>query len=538
MYNEFYGLSEKPFELLPDPQFLFLTTSHREIIASMMDGIRNRRGFISITGEVGTGKTTLIRFLLGKLEVEEKVKTVFIFHPTITFKELLKNILLELDLEVMNVGKRALLRQLDEYLARMISKDEILVVIIDEAQDLSKEVLGELGMLPKLPTLQFVFVGQPEFEDKLNSQGLRQLKQRIGVKGQIRILSERESEDYIDHRLRLVRSSSSERFAPKAISLICSHAQGIPRIINTLCDNAFLMGYSLSKKKIDVNIIREVIKNRENPFSQKPFLSSILTAAKEIRLFSPRLNFLESKTVLIVLSFICLGGFVLLIDRLFQPRPAKTWDIQSLKTPSVDTQSSITPPSLPKMMKEISGNNTPQRSVELKPISPGFPKPVSPPTAPLTLLSEEEPFMEIETIKRGQTVYSLTKKYYSAVNRTLMDLILDSNPEIKDVHLIRVDQKIKIPKITEESLIVKTPENTYKINAGTFQTPHPAKIYSDEQTLKGKKIEILPRNVSPHETWYQVVIGKFNSEDEVLKMIDFLKGKELLPAFGGLPKIK
>ena len=115
MYNEFYGLSEKPFELLPDPQFLFLTTSHREIIASMMDGIRNRRGFISITGEVGTGKTTLIRFLLGKLEVEEKVKTVFIFHPTITFKELLKNILLELDLEVMNVGKRALLRQLDEF---------------------------------------------------------------------------------------------------------------------------------------------------------------------------------------------------------------------------------------------------------------------------------------------------------------------------------------------------------------------------------------------------------------------------------------
>ena len=119
MYNEFYGLSEKPFELLPDPQFLFLTTSHREIIASMMDGIRNRRGFISITGEVGTGKTTLIRFLLGKLEVEEKVKTVFIFHPTITFKELLKNILLELDLEVMNVGKRALLRQLDEYLDRL-----------------------------------------------------------------------------------------------------------------------------------------------------------------------------------------------------------------------------------------------------------------------------------------------------------------------------------------------------------------------------------------------------------------------------------
>src|SRR4030066_851625 len=144
MYNEFYGLAEKPLELLSDPKFLFRTNSHREIIASMMDGIRNRRGFISITGEVGTGKTTLVRFLLGKLEVEEKVKTVFIFHPTITFKELLKDILLELDLEVMDAGKRALLHQLNEYLTQIIPKGETLVVIIDEAQDLSKEGLGEL----------------------------------------------------------------------------------------------------------------------------------------------------------------------------------------------------------------------------------------------------------------------------------------------------------------------------------------------------------------------------------------------------------
>ena len=538
MYNEFYGLTEKPFELLPDPKFLFLTTSHREIIASMMGGIRNRRGFISITGEVGTGKTTLIRFLLGKLEVEEKVKTVLIFHPTITFKELFKNILLELDLEVMDAGKRALLRHLNEYLTQMIPKGETLVVIIDEAQDLSKEVLGELGMLPKLATLQIVFVGQPEFEDKLDSQGLRQLKQRIGIKRQIRVFSEKESEDYIDHRLRLVRSSSSQRFTPRAISMICSHAQGIPRLINLLCDNALLRGYSLSQKKIDVDIIREVIKDMEGPFPQKPFLPPIITAVKEFRLFPPRLNFLQSKTFVVVLSFLCLGGFVLLIDRLFQPIPAKTWDMKSFKPPSVDIQPSLTPPSPPKMVEEISGGNTPHRPVELKPISPEFPKPVSPPTAPITLLSEEGPFKEIETVKRGQTIYSLTQKYYHIVNRTLMDLILDSNPEIKNVHLILVDQKIKIPKITEESLIIKTPENTYKINAGTFQTPHPAKIYNDERTLKGKKIEILPRNVSTHETWYQVVIGKFDSEDEVLKMIGFLKGEGLLPAFGGLPKIK
>ena len=498
MYNEFYGLSEKPFELLPDPRFLFLTTGHREIIASMLDGIRNRKGFISIIGEVGTGKTTLIRYLLGKLEVEEKVKTVFIFHPTVTFKELLKNILLELDLEVMDADKRALLHQLNEYLTQMVPKGETLVVIIDEAQDLSKEVLGELGMLPKREALQVVFVGQPEFEDKLNSQGLRQLQQRIGIKRQIRVFSEGESEDYIDHRLRLVRSSSSERFTPKAISLICSHAQGIPRLINLLCDNALLMGYSLSQKKIDVDMIREVIKDREGPFSQKSFLSPMVTAVKEFRLSSPRFNFLLSKTFLIVLSFLCLGGLVLLIDRYFQPRPAKTWDIQSLRNPNGDTKL----------------------------------------VTPLPFMKGEDKLMEIVTVKRGYTISYLTEKYYGMVNYTLMDFILASNPDIKDVHLILVNQKIKIPKITEESLIIKNPEDTYKVNAGTFQTTNPAKFYSDERALKGKKIEILSRKVSTQDMWYRVVIGNFDSHDEVVRMISILKEKGLLPAFGGLPKIK
>jgi len=536
MYNKFYGFSQKPFELLPDPRFLFLTTNHREIIASMMDAIRNRRGFISITGEVGTGKTTLIRFLLGKLEAEEKVKTVLIFHPTITFKELLKNILLELDLEVLNSGNRALLHQLNEYLTQMIPKNEVLVVIIDEAQGLSREVMGELGMLPKLATLQVVFVGQPEFEDKLNSQGLRQLKQRIGIKHQISLLGKRESEDYIDHRLRLVRSSSAKKFTQKAISLICSHAQGIPRIINILCDNAFLMGYSLSQKKIDVDIIREVIKDMEGPFRQKPFLSPIITAVKEFHLFLPRANFLQSKTFLIVLSFLYLGGFVLLIDRLFQPRPTKTWDIKSIQTPSVDTKPSLTPPSAQKLMEEISKSNTHHPSGKPELVSPESPKPVSPPPSPLALLSEEDKIIEIATVKRGYTISYLTEKYYGMANHTLMDLILDSNPEIKDVHLILMDQKIKIPKITNELLTMQSTDHAYKIQVGTFQNPDLARFYSNEPALKGKVVEIFPRKVSPQETWYRVVVGPFGHKDECLKVIAQLKENGLLPVFGGILK--
>jgi general secretion pathway protein A len=144
MYTGFYGFSEKPFELTSDPQFFFLTPSHRSVIASIIDGIKNRRGFISVIGEVGTGKTTLIRFLLDRLDMEEKVKTALIFHTTLTFKELFKTIFLEIDLETLETSKMALLHQLNEYLIQMKAKDETLLVIIDEAQDLPKDVMGEL----------------------------------------------------------------------------------------------------------------------------------------------------------------------------------------------------------------------------------------------------------------------------------------------------------------------------------------------------------------------------------------------------------
>src|SRR3972149_76267 len=150
MYNEFYAFSESPFNVTPDPKFLFLTPDHQEALAAMIYGIRERKGFISITGEVGTGKTTLIYTLLK--QIEERVKAVFIFHTNITFEQLLRNILLELELPIVEKGKTALLRLLNEYLIQRLTRDENLVIIIDEAQNLSKEVMEGLRMLSNLET--------------------------------------------------------------------------------------------------------------------------------------------------------------------------------------------------------------------------------------------------------------------------------------------------------------------------------------------------------------------------------------------------
>ena len=266
MYTQFYGFSEKPFDVTPDPRFLFLTESHQEALSSMIYGIRERRGFISISGEVGTGKTTLIYSLLGRLD--ESVKTVHIFHTKATFEELLKNILLELEVPNIQEGKTNLLCQLNEYLIQKLAHGENLAVIIDEAQNLSPEVLEELRMLsnletPKTKLLQIVLVGQPELETKLNSEELRQLKQRIGIRRRISRLNEEESREYIDHRLKLVGRRSSAVFTPEALSQICQYAGGIPRIINILCDSGFLIGYGLSKKRIDASIIQEVMRDME-----------------------------------------------------------------------------------------------------------------------------------------------------------------------------------------------------------------------------------------------------------------------------------
>ena len=271
MYNEFYGFSEKPFEITPDPKFLYLTSSHRKALDAMIKGIESRQGFISITGEVGTGKTTLIHYLL--MSLDDKVKTAFIFHPSITFEELLGSILRELYLEVTGKDKKTLLHHLVEYLSR-IGRDETVTVIIDEAQHLAIETLQELEKLSDLAhmasgRLQIVFVGQPEFENILSSPNLKIINQRIRIRSKITTLTAEESREYIEHRLKLVGRSTSNTFTPKAISVIIEHAKGIPRIINIVCDNALLNGFSESKKKIDEKIIREVIKNLEGPSRRK-----------------------------------------------------------------------------------------------------------------------------------------------------------------------------------------------------------------------------------------------------------------------------
>ena len=515
MYTEFYGFSEKPFHVTPDPRFLYLTSSHREALASMVYGINEKKGFISITGEVGTGKTTLIYTLLNNLN--EKVKTVLIFHTSTTFEQLMENILLELDLSVGDKSKAALLHQLNEYLIQLLSRGETLAIIIDEAQNLSAEAMEELRMLSNLETstsklVQIVFVGQPELEVKLNSDHLRQLKQRIGIRRHIMPLSLEESRQYIEHRLNLVGSNRSKVFTPDAISMIIGYAQGIPRTINIVCDNAFLIGYGASKKKIDAQIIKEVVSDMNGLIEEKPNYRQVPVPSVSPRhavvgpsLYKKVITAIFSPAVLF---FFFLGIFGFFLLGFLQKNTTYFTDKMYMNNfPSVKHAAFI----------------------EIRPRVTNAAQSNSLSTNPS--LDSEEKKMQTINVAKGDYIIYLTKKYYQSSNKMLIDFILEANPEITDFNLIKINQKIKIPEVTEELLIMNSSDNTFKIHVGTFATPEAVKQFANEPALTGKKIDTIPRKVSKNETWYRVLVGNFKSREECRKVISTLKEKRLLPVF-------
>lgn len=270
MYNEFYGLRENPFNVTTDPSFLFFSRRHKEAFSHLLYGIRERKGFIEITGEVGTGKTTLCRALLNQLS--PRTKTAFIWNSSLPEMQLLQAILEDFGIQYPKKTKIALLSALNKFLMEQLSLGCNVVLILDEAQNLKESILEQIRMLSNLETekeklFQIILVGQPELRTKLASAKLRQLRQRIGVRYHMLPLEKDELGDYIDHRLRVAGSDGSVIFTPQAIEEISCYSGGIPRLINIVCDKALLAGFVLERKNIDHSIIRRSIEEIEGIIS-------------------------------------------------------------------------------------------------------------------------------------------------------------------------------------------------------------------------------------------------------------------------------
>jgi general secretion pathway protein A len=246
MYQEFYGLREKPFALTPDPQFLFLSESHRTAIDSLLYGIYQREGFIVITGDIGTGKTTICRAVLDKLD--KNVNAAVIFNSFLTEGKLLESILQDFGFPSKRRTKFDRINALNEFLLQLISHGENAVLIIDEAQNLSIPVLEQIRMLSNLETekekmLQIILFGQLELDHKLRSDELKQLNQRITIRHHLLPLNRTETESYIYQRLAVAGSQGGITFSKSALNEIYKFSKGTPRLINLLCDRALLGGF-------------------------------------------------------------------------------------------------------------------------------------------------------------------------------------------------------------------------------------------------------------------------------------------------------
>ncbi|MFN2432431.1 MAG: AAA family ATPase [Gemmatimonadota bacterium] len=268
MYEKTFGFREKPFTVSPNPRFLFLGKHHLEALEHLKYGIQERMGFVVVTGEVGTGKTTILRSLLDSLEAD--TNTAFVFNTRITVKQLLKGILTDLGLDAAGLEKDEMVQALNEFLLRQLEERRNTVVVIDEAQNLTPEVLEELRLLSNLETaqaklLQILLVGQPELNYVLNLPQLRQLRQRITVMYHLQPLSLEETGDYIRHRLAVAGSAREDLFTPESIQGIYYYARGFPRLVNILCDRALLAAYADEKGQVDRPLVDEVQREMEFP---------------------------------------------------------------------------------------------------------------------------------------------------------------------------------------------------------------------------------------------------------------------------------
>jgi general secretion pathway protein A len=266
VYKNFYHLQRNPFEITPDPAFLFPTTRHNEALASLYYGVTSHRGFVVLTGEVGTGKTLIVRSLLGLLQRKD-IAFALIFNPSLSALEFIRYIARDFGVPTTGKAKDEIIYGLNEFLLQRHQKGLTTLLVVDEAHLLSSELLEEIRLLTNLETtqcklLQIVMAGQPELDQKLDSIELRQLKQRIALRCRLDALNLEESRNYIERRLKIAGAEPGNGiFSDASVSTILRESRGIPRLINTICENAMLAGYAKRASIITPDIIEGVAKD-------------------------------------------------------------------------------------------------------------------------------------------------------------------------------------------------------------------------------------------------------------------------------------
>jgi len=420
MYLDFYHLKKKPFHVTPNPEFLYLSPTHREALASIVYGVEQRKGIIEVTGEVGTGKTTILRSYLGQTD-PERLKAAYVFNPNVSFPALLKNFFQELGLTPKSGEAHEMIEQFYLFLIDEYKKDNTVVLVVDEAQNMPVETLENLRLLSNLETatdklLQIVLCGQPELENHLGRKELRQLSQRIVVRAHLSSLSRKESLEYIRHRLSTA-CCETDIFTPAALARIVDKAKGIPRVINILCDNALITGYGYQEKNVSSRTAMEVIADLER---------------------KPSLKYREWRIA--VLSFLLLltAGYWIYNTTAFTFQSPKTTKFANPAPPPQLLNSSfvgrVESPVPPVAGQRIMSDGTNGLQEEKKPISEG-------------VKQKGKPVRRV--VRKGDNLSRLAENIYGFSDQGVLSRVRQKNRHIKDQNVILPGESIVFPALEE-----------------------------------------------------------------------------------------
>ncbi len=571
MYTEYFGFREKPFNLTPDPRFFYENPVYREAYANLLLAVRERKGLSVLTGEVGTGKTTLLLRLME--QVGSTVRFAFVYNTRLSFDELLRFMCEEFLIPVGGKSRVEKILALNEFLIDQRRGGSTAVLLIDEAQHLDDDALENLRLLSNLETateklLQIVLVGQPELLAKLDDPRLRQIRQRIAVWIRLSRLQEKEIGGFIHYRLRAVGYRGRELFPLRTVRLIVVVTQGIPRLINIVCDNALLIAYAGSKWKVSPEIIREVAKDlrlepglRFDPgegrardwtfreredwtFEDRERAYGRWSGIGRSRSRVGRLAALGMETFLGVLVLAGLLFFIspLEIQALIPDMSVKAGGtVDAIREKFKSLQQTLQPQAASKGNLEMSSVSGPapeagarDRASE-KPVKPVVDRslqeeqPRRPDAEGNRRMAEStEPGNPAEetgrwkgdrggvppgewivhpiVLQRGASISELVRRYYGSDNTLAVDLAHEYNPRIRDLNRLRPGDEIWLPPLSREILIRRQSDGTYNLILASFRSSLAADRFADRVERRGYVTAIRPKKVFGERSLHRVQI--------------------------------
>jgi type II secretory pathway predicted ATPase ExeA len=497
MYNSYFGFSVSPFSVTPDPNFFYTNPVYQEAYANLRYGIESKKGFILTTGEAGTGKTTLLRKLMHNME--GTIHSVFIFNTYLNFPELLQVILYDLGLPPKEPNKVTMLQELNDYLIAQLKQAHIVSVLVDEAQNLSDEALEGLRLLSNLETdqeklIQIVLMGQPELQARLDRPSLRQLKQRVALQCRLVPLKDEEVRPYIDFRLRAAGYKGKDLFHPDAFRQIAFYSNGIPRLMNIICDNALLCAYARSQKIVSADIIKEVARDlrlgSEVQVTEAESAPSVpVSEARRERPVRETANDVPPHTVRRIVRVgveTCLALLVLFaLASVIDPK-----NFLTLAGRSFD----VAKHNLNQWVLLI----THQEAVPEK-------------ANPEVKFERKE---ERVIIPHGSSIYRIAADTYGTNTALGMDLIKEFNPEIKNLNRVSAGKDLLLPSLTPETLLRKRPDGSYRLIVASFRSQTEAHEYAGRLSNRGYHVTITPRRVSDDLLFHRVEIDGLKSLEE------------------------